>query len=280
MEFPEIYKSDNIVYHYTKLDTAIKYILFNKSLKFSDRQLSNDPIERDIPLIFKSNGLEDYMLTDEIIFFANRLEQQVRTYINQSKQICFCKNNKDYNTRQKEYYGFLKPRMWDQYADQYKGICLALKKDKLNENDDSSHDINYLTYDEINSISFKIKLDEIVEKGLKEFERSYKERLNKYLFYKHTDYQNENELRIHRVSENKNDEYINISDAIVGVFMPADTDVFSQKILKEYRDQINFELFHVNWSSGHVQINNSKDLEEMTKENDSRIKKSSKLHST
>lgn len=38
-----------------------------------------------------------------------------------------------------EFYGFLKPRMWDQYGNDYNGVCLAFSLDALKRKEKTSY---------------------------------------------------------------------------------------------------------------------------------------------
>ena len=121
-----------------------------------------------------------------------------------------------------EYYVFLKPRMWEQYADNYQGVCLAFSRSELkNAFKDNfqkptefySQDIKYKKYNilELDSTG-RSDLNEIRDVGFEKYEKGKMKLLKHTLFNKHIDYQGENEFRICSNSQNEFD-YLDISKA-------------------------------------------------------------------
>jgi hypothetical protein len=58
-EVPEIFRSDDILYHYCSVDTALNFILKNRQLRLSHRKESKDPIEHVKPWFSYSGGGRD-----------------------------------------------------------------------------------------------------------------------------------------------------------------------------------------------------------------------------
>jgi len=163
--FKKIY-SEDVIYHYTKTSTAIDYILFNEQLKFSGRVNSIDPTEsrkasrRIVSTGHCANIDRDINFHNE----SNQLNDLVSNLENSFHQINFCKNYMGHEFASEYYYsqfegneelfGFTKPRMWERYADNYSGICLAFSRKKilaLNENRFKliCKDVEYLKYNEL-----------------------------------------------------------------------------------------------------------------------------------
>jgi hypothetical protein len=141
MQIPEIFKGEDIIYHYTKATTAVEHIFYKNRLKFSLMSNSIDTIEKS-----RFNTGTVYFGADETSEMfkrnsndINEMEKRIDSLLETAKILCFCKNdiNNKYssaNIYRKDYYGFLKPRMWDQYGENYKGVCLAFSKSKMIEN--------------------------------------------------------------------------------------------------------------------------------------------------
>ena len=125
----DIFKNKDIIYHYTKSQTAIEHILFEneKKILLSPRNISNDPVENS-SIWMTSGGVNLIKEDDEK---GKKLKEELDEREKKLRQVCFCMNNHNIKTDKLEYYGFFKPRMWDQYGDKYKGICLAFDKKEL-----------------------------------------------------------------------------------------------------------------------------------------------------
>ena len=95
---------------------------------------------------------------------SNQLNDLVSNLENSFNQISFCKNYighefaSEYYSSQfeghEEIFGFTKPRMWERYADNYSGVCLAFSKKKILALNEIKHkliykDVEYLKYSEL-----------------------------------------------------------------------------------------------------------------------------------
>ncbi len=217
MNIPKIFQSDDTIYHYTSSEKALLYILKKMKLRLSPRSFSHDPIE----------NTKDFIYYEQRDTNLLKIGKKISEELEKAKQISFCKNKPDDIEKgiptiyPFEKYGFAKPRMWDNYGDKYKGVCIALSKAKLKnaikdtklfDNDDN--DVEYLNYNE-----FSIKHQNIVWKDSKKYTYEYYiEHFKKRLFYKHKDYGMENEYRICSLSDEPYD-YIDISDSIIGLII-------------------------------------------------------------
>lgn len=213
---PHIFQNDDTIYHYTSSETALLHIFKDMKLRLSPRLNSSDPIENTKEFI--SNSGES---NPELIKIGREISSQLK----KAKQISFCKN-KTYDLKKGiptyypfEKYGFAKPMMWNNYGDKYKGVCIALSKNKLQDTirntvlfDNNNNDVEYINYNEFlvkhHSISWKDTETNTFNYFLSHFK--------KRLFYKHKDYEMENEYRICSLS-NEPFDYIDISDSIVGL---------------------------------------------------------------
>ena len=252
-QIPSEYKNDNIVYHYTKMCTALKYILQNKSLRLSRRLKSNDPVENNLPTIrsiLSANRQEDLNLHSKHQEHIDRIRSKVLEYVNCCNQASFCTNNKNYYPGKLEYYGFLKPRMWDQYADYYKGVCLAFSEEALSAN--KSIELKEITYKDFKNNSeisdFKIDLFQLNTLGYEKYFQKIIQEINISLFCKHTDYKDESEIRICSIDKKKQ-SYINISESLIGIIYSDDwiTDFERISLLNFAKDQ-NLKLHALKWN--------------------------------
>ncbi len=213
---PQIFQNDDTIYHYTTSETALLHILKDMKLRLSPRLNSHDPIENAKEFISYS-GETDYDIME--------IGSVISSELKKAKQISFCKN-KTYDLKQGipmiypfEKYGFAKPRMWDNYGNKYKGVCIALSRNKLEDAirntalfDNNDDDVEYLNYREFSTRHQSIIWKDTVTNTFDYYLRHFKNRL----FYKHKDYEMENEYRICSLS-NEPFDYIDIKDAIIGL---------------------------------------------------------------
>ncbi|MCW3808068.1 DUF2971 domain-containing protein [Plebeiibacterium marinum] len=275
--FQKIYNED-ILYHYTKTSTAIDYILHNHQLKFNGGRNSNDPIESreaDRRTVYfgsevdKPNRKEDVEASAFLHKYLSELE-------NQFQQICFCKNylpqgsDKGIISRFKgneELFGFSKPRMWDQYADKYFGVCIAFSKEKILTLNKSKielieDDIEYLSFEEIWCKKIgDIQGGYLKEVGVDNYKKQLKEGLQQSFFIKHKDYQGENEYRIGTyynkekcIIENIKGELVfhksimlDVSGCIEAIFMSSYANDKQKEDLLNYANKYSIPLVEMNW---------------------------------
>ena len=89
---PEIFASEDTVYHYCKLYTALKHILSDKKLRLSARKNSRDPIENIEPW-FSVGGqfrnTEEQDRTDDEHDFIKQLQSKIRGYLKSTSRHIF-----------------------------------------------------------------------------------------------------------------------------------------------------------------------------------------------
>jgi hypothetical protein len=229
-ETTKLYQSPNILFHYTKFKTAIEYILPTLTLKLPSKKVSNfrkenDPFENQH--IFCNRGGFLPLFDNDREKFKKRVDKITRTIerkINtEIRMISFCMNN--LNEVGIDALGCNKPRMWAQYGNNFKGICIAIKLDKLieqntlNSNDQFFHAIiTYSSFEEIwrNKPRFnyselnEIDNDDIIVKNIINRE------IKNIAFTKHKDFKDENEYRICHFTKDKY-TLLNISESILGI---------------------------------------------------------------
>ncbi len=263
---PEIFSESDTIYHYTKASTAVEHILFKRQLRLSPRARSNDPIEKVGFILGRSFYGTDGKIHETLIKKyekdANSIVQQIDNKVKYAKQICFCLNHYSSeiemgNPIRKDDYGFLKPRMWDQYGDKYKGVCLAFSKQKILDNKgiDIHSEIEYVDYYNLEQNIDTIDLNSLDRIGFDVYNKNVQERVNGTFFKKHKDYKNENEFRILTYSKN-NYEFLDIKDALTGIIIPFSliNNEFIVEKLRNYSNEFNVELLYLDWDKNGISI--------------------------
>ena len=130
------------IFHYTKMESGLN-ILFEKRLRLNSISKTNDPRETRswnlLPL--KDFGQQHNADVDQ----ANDVIENIipRVMMKEWKVLCFTLDSSTQNEKTepstKKLYatfldpGYTRPRMWAQYADNHKGVCLLFDKSKLDE---------------------------------------------------------------------------------------------------------------------------------------------------
>jgi hypothetical protein len=245
------------MFHYTKSDTAIYYILRNRTLKFGKFRTVNDPRESKIwPFkfycsssdsrdLFKSHlfdDVHDYILDNtHLLCFSNSLEET-----DESKQSAFSELNE----------GWAYHRMWAQYADNHKGVCIMFDKTKLQESlksdlrdcsilGDSISYINHKNDNELTNDPYMINLEDFVKMGTSEYMNNHIRQFPKELFLmKHDNWQDEHEFR-YIIFGHENEYYLNIQDAITGIILGEEFDNSQLKEILELANELNIDVYRI-----------------------------------
>lgn len=194
------------IYHYTKADTAIDYILKNKNLRLSKFNTTNDPKESKdwffIPGTNENRNLDKY--TPEYLSTIMNPDLKEKTSL-----LCFTKDKilsgnhlEDMHLR-----GFCRPRMWAQYAANHSGVCLIFDFnlfDKLfhEQFQDKTYTRDNVKYFDrkISDISmdqtFIVNVDHLEKRGVYEYTFDHLMKFRNRLFFeKASDWANEDEYR-------------------------------------------------------------------------------------
>ncbi len=125
-DYIEFISSEDALFHFTRKETALEHILFNRTLRMGEFSGTNDPQEYKPKLTDAVGwGWEEHhdKQVNEATFLIDQLLRE------KSKFISLCQNDiVDGNLRS---HGALKSRMWAQYGDNHKGACIVVSKSKL-----------------------------------------------------------------------------------------------------------------------------------------------------
>lgn len=261
---PKGFQDKDIIYHYTSVETAIQHILFTDSLRLSPRLRSNDPIEKKgFSIGGMTTQLDDeksralFKRTDgDAKFINDKIDDLVRN----AKQLCFCENYYSEGKFLMDHYGFLKPRMWDQYGDNFKGVCLAYSRSELLDNNKITHsgNVKYIDYSILQSNFNTINHDSLDGKKKNEYIDNIMKRVQDTFFQKHKDYRDEKEYRFLNFSSNEY-EFISTTDALVGIFFsPSLMNNFYSEQLRRFSNNKGADLVYLNWTKNGVDVTSEK----------------------
>lgn len=186
---------EGLVFHYTSLETFRKHIYGGDSIRLSPSISFSDPVER---MWYLKDGS------------GEGVPERLAKYV---KSACFCKPYMEVSPDIK-IPGYALARMWDQYGDCYKGVCLGFHMERLKKEiaeqygdryriDDVRYTINlnpdqfsttqqFLYDDELSKIIRSKNDSDDVEILLKVFQSKQFD----IPYRKAIDYRDENELRL------------------------------------------------------------------------------------
>lgn len=224
MDIKDILKLDQeqkIVAHYTRRETAVNYILKDKSIRFNPIIYSNDPFEYK----GKINGISAQNLTEEVL---QKLRKEINnetdlTTVKAKSFCCSISNHKDDFKVKTSSFGNM--MMWDRYGENHQGICLIFSKEELDTifyRKVSDYEIirsKALTYEDIKNPFVDLKTVRINEnKSGKELVFDHYEKyMDDLFFYKDSSWSNENEYRYLIIDQKESDIKINFKDALIGI---------------------------------------------------------------
>ena len=252
---PDIFKKTDTLFHYCKTSVAIENILFEKQLRLTSRNKSIDPIEKTKPQLSKSIAYNIDKLEEKTNKHAKKILENINYLIENTKQVCFCMNNE--NIKYDEDFGFIRPRMWDQYGDNYKGVCLAFsKKDIINLNEKKirkKNKVKYLKYEYLKEHYFEIDCNDLYKIGYEKYNKDLLDYVSETFFWKHIDYIGENEYRICTLMEKEEYDYIDVENCIKGIIVSLkDVDEITREKLREYANNMKIDLINISWKNNSV----------------------------
>jgi len=212
------------VYHYTKLTTAIEYILPRMELRTNNLHRMNDPKENQ-PWSFAGRNIDYQASYPDTYSHTTHIDHQYKLgdEIKGSCQIlCFVKDN--------PLNGYLNEIMWAHYADNHKGVCLEIDVEIfLNDNAENmgDHRFEEVLYGGHDRLFFSWDRELTKEQNI---DRFVKARYKDLFLKKSTYWERENEQRL--VIFGGSQKYLSIKNSLTGLY-------FGLQIPNSYRPSID-----------------------------------------
>lgn len=236
-------------------------ILATKMIRMSRYDLLNDPKESKATYTYGGLPSKEIYDLELIAEFSKR----IRTY---TKLLCFSKDirvrqkydtNNPYNGK-----GFNHPRMWAQYGDGNRGICLVFDRQSLIneigkiENtkplcDKISYSTKYLDDLAFYETPYNIDMNELLAKGNEKYYQHHM-RQNKrvYFFSKHTDWKDEAEYRIVLLGSSSNDILLKVNSSLKAIIVGSEFPEVYLPSLGNICKNMSIDAYRVNWEKGFI----------------------------
>lgn len=261
VEIQHISDADAYLYHYTKISTAIDYIFKNNTLRLSTYTNTNDPKEtktwRFDLVSFEGLDISKYPTTPLSEKFSAELKSK-------TKLACFSTDSgpltgnhiNDIYSR-----GFAKARMWAQYGDCHRGVCLVFDRKKLlaamrnqfHQHHTMHGKVHYRNAKLIRGIDlheYMVNLDLYESLGSAAYLRSHIQQHNRALFFeKLADWRDESEWRIVALTHSNDDLYLQLEDSIVAVVHGDSTNPDQSEILMAMTSGTNIQHIGITWNN-------------------------------
>lgn len=249
--YDETFSKEKYLYHFTNINNAVK-ILFFGQLKFSKISHANDPLESKPKL-----NVNDKDNRVNILEAIRHFQEVNRKYL---RMLCFTRDKRkpdkivddftlytDYSGR-----GFALPRMWAQYSENNRGVCLVFERKRIIKLISNELKNNLLHHGKISYISqfdkYSGEMGEIgnLLEAIKKYSDSVQQGLYDISFFKNNlrfvkynyfskldDWSGENEYRF--LAFGSEDYYIdNITEALSGVIIGEKTEEQNESIIKMF----------------------------------------------
>lgn len=255
------------LYHYTQSETVVKYILPYLTLRMGSFEFLNDPKEaKSWPFKFYSRSPNSNER------FQFNLFNDISKYITQKSLVLCCSQDDpsvvDDNEDRPIRSGFGHPRMWAQYGDNHRGVCLVLNHQKLHDSITSQLGSNSLYFGPVNYLSttygpcletngpYELAYwEDIVNNDLPRVIEPHIKRYNKELFFtKHLDWRDEWEYRwVYRSSDGQ-PVFISIADCLDAVLLGSECPIKESREIADICTKHSVPVHRIYWHGWAVSV--------------------------
>lgn len=229
------------LYHYTSENVLIEHIAPTMKIRFGKLENTNDPME-----YFSYSPEFGTFIDCAFDDCINQINQERNKY-----KILALTKDSGFICQDR---GYSKPRMWSQYGNSHRGVCLILDKVRFEDTLQNTFNNTQIIHDEITYIEKKQKrLSITIHENLKDEVKQFVAENTKELFFtKTSDWNNENESRYLVYSEEEY-VYVGLRDCLVGIVFGHDCPpLIIQKIIQELP---NAETSQLTWQNGFPSFN-------------------------
>lgn len=267
-ELGKTLRAGDQIYHYTTSRTCIESILFDRRLRFSPLSRTNDPLEYQ-DFIHAATGTDTTKeQLAQLIYKGFSINEMVK---HSCKICCFsidAEPGSVPNATSLFHKGYAKSRMWSQYADYHRGVCMVFSLNRLYQ----------IVMTETESVNVPMESHVSVFHGIVEYD-NYLRKLNDaldieytpeeiskseiqrvgdnaqaYLFSKLEDYKDEQEYRIVLHSSKGflegESTYVRFLDALQCVILGCSFPIVYEQNIVSFSKKLGFGVVKMNWLHG------------------------------
>lgn len=247
--------TEQYLYHYVSLETAIEKILYSGKIRLGPFEQTNDPREYQEWGISSIGGSEDTSLLFKLLDLVN--EDRLKF----CKVLCFTKDDMKYSRLGYGRRGFARARMWAQYAGRHRGICLIFDTDKLDTEINKTLEnkgkifkgmVDYTdSMDGVEAAS-TFNLDNFSESEIKSAIKQHIDKYAKTLFFnKNRDWKDETEYRyVFYSDDNCDPQFVSINTSLKGLVLGDDLPEAYYPVIDYFKGRYGLEVGCMCWNNG------------------------------
>lgn len=255
--------SDRYLYHYTKARTAVDHILKDYTLRMGPYAKTNDPKETKSWQFDLGTNQERDLGAYRMSELSDRMNKSLKS---KTSVLCFSKDERNLtgsNIDDVTKRGFMKPRMWAQYADNHRGVCLVIDKAKMLQSFDVAMEteplsvhgpVQYVNRSFLHGSDgyvYTISVDHIEQHGFEQFCWDYIRQFYRTLFFeKMTDWSTEHEYRCIAFRDSEESLYLDIRSCLVGILIGESADPADVETIQELASPNGVEIMGISWKNG------------------------------
>ncbi len=247
----------DLLSHYTFASTALEKILFCGRLRLGRLRLTNDPREAQkwkFTLASKNRPPEQIFSLEQL--FGISKDESDEIIKGGVKVLCLTRSLEGAPP------GRGRPRMWSQYADHYKGVCLLFDKMKLHKSiaalgselEIYHGPVRYsnLAFNYDIHHAFDLNLDELEEQGLKPYLLNHRRQFYRDFFMaKHSDWLEEAEYRWIGIAGDDEPRFVDINEALAAVIVGDEFPRVYELCLRDLCERLGARAGRMRWQNGY-----------------------------
>jgi len=258
--FGSISDATQWVYHYTSLKTALESLLPSGKLRLGPFSTVNDPRESKSWVFSLSCPAGKTPEEEEFVHLQELATSMVK---NNCKVLCTSQDDPravadgvDYSFHR----GYARPRMWAQYGDEHRGVCLVLDRNALNDQIGDhlrgrgrvySGPVEYANWHADEVLAFNLNYGDIVDGSLDAVLQAKVERHHRaYFFTKAEDWSSEIEWRWVVCGTDSKPEDVPLGGSLRAIVLGADFPQVYEPAIVPFGERFSVPIARLCWRNG------------------------------
>lgn len=250
------------LFHYTSTEAFLAHILPTRLLRFSSFARLNDPRESKA---WSWSVSDDAGVVDSPYFDFYGLQQRMDGFIRRRAKLLCLTQDEDDNARASIWHygrGFAHPSLWDRYAGNHSGVCLALDKQQLVEDVEGQlggrggiwhGPVEYANAPTGEIEAFDLRTTTLRDLGEEGAARRQVERFRRELFFtKAMDWAPESEYRCLLLDHGQDDVYLDIRRCLRGVLFGSEFAAHAIPLVRRELSNDSVMFARILYRNGHV----------------------------
>lgn len=251
------------LFHYTSTEAFLAHILPTRLLRLSPFARLNDPRESKA---WSWSVTDDAGVAQSPDFDFFGLQERMDSFIRgRAKLLCLTQDDGDKLQTSAWHHGrgYAHPSLWDRYAGNHSGVCLAFEKGKLTEDLQGQlggrglirhGPVEYADAPGVETRAFNLRTTTLRDLGEDGAARNQVERFTRELFFtKSHDWAAESEYRCLLLDHSQDDAYLDIRSSLRGVIFGSEFAAHTVPMVRRELNDDSVILARIAYQNGHAQ---------------------------